>query len=192
MQADFSDFLQVSFTNILKKCGKRSSDQGHLCWCMLWRYPPLNACYSKCLRKNDSLSRVKNVCISFRIVQFWYLLVALQHQVKNGNRVSITSFQSRLCDVCVMFLGSFWIQKVFASWRAGWKLRIHRSKDHPRTAFGETVQIRKVGLPESIMHFWMAVKISGKKYAFPICIFHSRQKICISICIFDGSKIFPK
>ena len=78
-----------------------------------------------------------------------------------------------------MFPGSFWIQKVFASWRACWKLRIHRSKDHPRTAFGETVQIRKVGLPESIMHFWMAVKIARKKYAFSICVFDSTQKIRI-------------
>jgi hypothetical protein len=31
MQAAFSDLLQVSFTNILRKCGKRSGDQGHLC-----------------------------------------------------------------------------------------------------------------------------------------------------------------
>ena len=105
-----SDFLQVSFTNILKKCGKRSSDQGHLCWCMLWRYPPLNACYSKCLRKNDSLSRVKNVCISFRIVQLCYSLVARQHQVKKWKSCfnHIISIQTLwcLCDVPWQFLDS--------------------------------------------------------------------------------------
>ena len=83
-----------------KKCGKRSSDQGHLCWCMLWRYPPLNACYSKCLRKNDSLSRVKNVCISFRIVQLCYSLVCASAPGQKMEIVfSITLFQSRLCDV---------------------------------------------------------------------------------------------
>ena len=60
-----------------------------------------------------------------------------------------------------------------------WHREKQVEKNHHRTAFGQTVQIRKVGLPESITHFWMTVKISRKKYTF-------------SICIFLGSKIFQK
>ena len=63
-----------------------------------------------------------------------------------------------------------------------WHREKQVEKNHHRTAFGQTVQIRKVGLPESITHFWMAVKKSRKK----ICIFNMHfwwlqdfPKICI-------------
>ena len=104
-------FASFRHQHMKKPCGKRSCDWGRLCWCMLWRYPPLNARYSQCFRKMiDSLSRVKNACLSFRFVQFCYLLVARQHQVKKwkscfSHIISIHALWC-LCDVLWQFLVS--------------------------------------------------------------------------------------